>query len=390
MRQEPLRQKISFFAFILLSGIALSPLSSTGGEPSLSGHWHRPAPAGKGDFSLYPQSCGSCHTTQYEGWKESLHAKAVGPGLLGQLDVGEYPETALSCYTCHAPLLEQQEVQEKENEKYHPNRRFDAALQKSGVSCAACHIRNGKVVGPPPSGGLKTAKADIGKHGKSESRDFFQKSEFCAACHQLDEGYSLNGKLLTNTYREWKQSAWAQQGVRCQSCHMPDRAHLFKGIHDKEMTLRAVDISISREGGPAKLTISNIGAGHYFPTYVTPLIAIKAFSVDTSGKTIAGSQREDFIGRKVSIDLEKEEFDTRIPPNGTHQFVYVGATAGTATVLFEVWVYPDQFYYNLFKSLLEGNSASDPELIKQAMGNAKSTPYLLWKGEAAVKSRTKQ
>ena len=390
MRQESLRKEVIPLIPALLLGIALFPLYSSGGEPSLKGHWRRPALAGKGDFSLYPRDCGSCHAAQYEGWKGSLHAKAVGPGLLGQLDAGENPETALSCYTCHAPLMEQQEkILEKTGGKYLPNSRFDPSLKKSGVTCAVCHARGGKVFGPPPAGELKTAGGKGKKHGRSETRDFFRKSEFCAACHQLDNGYELNGKPLVNTFREWEKSEWAKNGAACQDCHMPNREHLFRGIHDKDMTLNAVDFSVSWSGDAVKLLISNTGAGHYFPTYVTPLIALKAFSLDASGKTIAGSQREDFIGRKVSLDLEKEEFDTRIPPGGAHEFTY-DDHEGSSGVVFEVWVYPDNFYNESFKSLLAGDGAPNPALIGEALGKTASSPYLLWKSGALAKSMNRR
>jgi hypothetical protein len=358
----------------------LHPLSSTAGEQTLAGHWKRPVIAGGGHFSLNPTNCASCHAAQYEGWKDSLHAKAVGPGLSGQLDLKANAEMALSCYACHAPLSEQEEVREKSGGKFSPNRKFDASLQKSGVSCAACHVRNGKVYGPPPSGELKTNNTGTPMHPASESREFFQRSEFCVACHQLDEGYKVNGKILVNTYGEWKKSGWATDGVQCQNCHMPDRAHLFKGIHDKEMTFRALDIAVSSGKGAAKLVVSNVGAGHYFPTYVTPIVEIRAYQMDANGKAVAGSKKLDYIGRKVSLDLETEEFDTRIPPGGSHEFVYKGA----GRVVFEIWVYPDQFYNGLFKLLLDNDQAANPQLIRKAHENSAASPYLLWKGESRI------
>ena len=386
VRQKPLRQKVVLLPILFL-GIALSPLSSTGGEPSLSGHWKRPANAGGGHFSPQPEKCGSCHVAQYEAWRGSRHAKAVGPGLLGQLDVGNAPDTALSCYQCHAPLLEQEEILEKAGGKYLPNRRFDATLKKSGVSCAACHVRNGKVVGPPPSGGLKTANTDAGKHAASESRGFFRKSEFCAACHQLDEGYELNGTPLTNTYREWQQSSWGENGVQCQQCHMPDRQHLFRGIHDKEMTLSAIDIFLSGEEGKSKITITNTGAGHYFPTYVTPLIVIKAFLADAEGKAVPGSLKEDFIGRSVSPGLDKQEFDTRIAPGGKHEFRYGPKDRAKGRAVFEIWVYPDRFYNRFFESLLHGNAAVNAASIGVGLRETEKSPYLLWKAEEPLPRR---
>ncbi|MBI3794972.1 MAG: hypothetical protein HY280_09640 [Nitrospinae bacterium] len=361
-------------------GIALFPPSSKGGEHLLKNHWNRPAVAGNVGGSLLPSDCGFCHTAQHALWKDSLHARAVGPGLLGQLDVERDFATALSCFKCHAPLLEQQEAVVKGDETV-KNSLFNPDLKKAGVTCAVCHVRGGKVYGPRQYGGLKTADGKGKRHFSVESADF-HKSEFCAACHQLADGYKLNGKLLVNTYKEWRGSDWAKKGLQCQDCHMPDRAHLFKGIHDKEMTLRAVELNITQKKGAITLSVANVGAGHYFPTYATPLVVIKAYSVDASGAVISGSVREDFIGRKVSLDLEREEFDTRIPPGGRHEYVYKKPPDGTARVVFEISVYPDKFYFNLFKSLTDNDGAADPGLIKEATVKAESSPYLLWKGEA--------
>ena len=64
------------------------------------------------EASLAPDACGACHAPQYADWKTSLHSQSMGPGVRGQTlgMVEEDPETARQCYTCHAPLSEQQEV----------------------------------------------------------------------------------------------------------------------------------------------------------------------------------------------------------------------------------------------------------------------------------------
>ena len=55
------------------------------------------------------------------------------------------------------------------------------------------------------------------------------------SCHQFTpDGFALNGKLLETTYNEWKASRFAREGVQCQDCHMPDRRHRWRGIHDPD------------------------------------------------------------------------------------------------------------------------------------------------------------
>jgi len=57
------------------------------------------------------------------------------------------------------------------------------------------------------------------------------------------DGFALNGKLLQSTYDEWKASRFARQGVQCQDCHMPDRRHRWRGIHDADMVRSGLTIT---------------------------------------------------------------------------------------------------------------------------------------------------
>ena len=77
---------------------------------SVNNYWQRPILSQNPAFSLYPENCGACHKAQYDVWKDSLHSKAMSPGLMGQLNPKDDPEFAASCYFCHAPLSEQSEV----------------------------------------------------------------------------------------------------------------------------------------------------------------------------------------------------------------------------------------------------------------------------------------
>jgi len=88
-----------FFAFLLsllplLSGAeAQKPWTEADQLDFLRRHWSRPIPPqGKPparwsqvEASLLPESCGTCHPTQLADWKESLHARSMGPGVKGQL-----------------------------------------------------------------------------------------------------------------------------------------------------------------------------------------------------------------------------------------------------------------------------------------------------------------
>ncbi|MBI5181151.1 MAG: hypothetical protein HZA05_07080, partial [Nitrospirae bacterium] len=241
---------------------------------------------------------------------------------------------------------------------------------------------------------IRNPQSEIEKpHNGFIEKDFFEKAEFCAACHQMDEGYELNGKVLTNTYKEWKESDYSKNNITCQKCHMPDRKHLFRGIHDSDMVKRGVSFEISakeirKDGIKVSLIITNSGVGHYFPTYATPLIVIRGFMLDSKGKTINGSIKESYIGRKISLDLEQEHFDTRIPPKGSFNFEYKNILHRDADrFIIEAKVYPDKFYNEFYKAALKDGSASNKELIKGALKATEKSVYTLYRKEIDLKKR---
>ena len=103
---------------------------------------------------------------------------------------------------------------------------------------------------------------------------------------------------------------------------MPDRRHLWGGIHDPEMVKSGITFTLRTRGGTrhragaavrATLTIANTGIGHYFPTYVTPRVVARAEILDATGQPIPESAQECAIGRYVPVDLSREIADTRIP-----------------------------------------------------------------------------
>ncbi len=337
-------------------------------------YWSRPLSIG--EKTPYPENCGECHKRQYTDWIGSLHRRSVGPGLLSQLKPEEYPDYALSCYYCHAPAVEQNEMVRR-GDGYVRNDSFDRRLKHSGISCVICHVRKGRIYGPVPSGNRE------GGHPFTV-KDFFSSAEFCRVCHQLDGGYELNGKVLVNTYREWKESPYGKNNITCQHCHMPDRRHLFRGIHDPEMVRNGVDFEV--RGGKEKITllIKNTGVGHNFPTYVTPLVVVRGFVVDGSGTVVGGTLRESFVGRKVTLDLTEELFDTRIPPGGEFGFEYPVDGAKGKKIVLEVWVYPDEFYNRFFHSALEDTNSED---IKEALDITENSFYLLFREEVRIPER---
>lgn len=384
------------FLMALLFGataIAAPPDFSLNPEVFAEEYWERPIPLqGRApdsfsslESSLHPKDCGACHQSQYADWSGSLHSIAVGPGLMGQLSPKENPSFAESCYHCHAPLSEQQEYLVVDG-GYRRNYLYDETLQKSGVSCAVCHVRGHRRFGPPPS---KESIKGKGHGGFTES-PLFEKSEFCASCHQFPEGaFAINGKLLENTYNEWLASPYPEKGITCQRCHMPDRRHLFRGIHDPEMVLSGITIDVqersSRDEAGVLLTVTNSNTGHYFPTYVTPLIVVRAALFDGEGKRLAGSAKKRFIGRRVELNLSHEIEDSRIAPMKSFVFDYSPEYNDKATkIRLEIWVRPDNFYNLFFKSSLRGGFHASKEAIEEAHETTERSPYLLFAREMEI------
>jgi hypothetical protein len=364
-------------------------------ESFVARHWRLPlaaqgpAPARFSplEASLAPESCGTCHPAQFADWRTSTHAAAMGPGVAGQLAemLTHEPATALACQHCHAPLAEQAPLLP---DTLAPNPAFDAALRARGVPCAACHVRHHERFGPPRRDGslANAAPRDSLPHGGVTRTPAYLASEFCRGCHQFGpDGYALNGKLLEDTYAEWKASRFAAAGVQCQDCHMPDRRHLWRGIHDGEMvrgglTITLVDVEPRAAGSvAARLIVENTGVGHRFPTYVTPLVVMRAELVDASGRAVAGTRVERRIGREVTLDLAREVSDTRLAPGERAELAYARALGGAAVAArFSVIVYPDAFYTWFFEALLRQGAGRGEEDIRRALDETRRSAFIVF------------
>lgn len=295
------------------------------------------------------------------------------------------------CIRCHAPLAEQAdslvaalETLEKRTRKQSERAGEVMPLHEQGLVCAACHVRKHEWFGPPRRDGSRPAgDQSAAPHGGWTASRAFESSQFCAACHQFeDDDYALNGKLLENTVREWQASRYARQGVSCQSCHMPDRRHLWRGIHDAEMVKSGVEMvageaAIVNGQVVSRLRVANTGVGHFFPTYVTPRVVLRGFQQDAAGRKLSGTEQQFVIGRQVSLDLSQEIADTRIAPDATAAFDYRGPRHGSAAnLVWEVEVQPDAFYLEFYAALLrDALDGKSRQLIVQARDSAAASAY---------------
>ena len=211
----------------------------------------------------------------------------------------------------------------------------------------------------------------------------FEQSQFCASCHQFPQSMAVNGKPLENTVEEWRASRFAAEGVHCQSCHMPDRRHEFRGIHDPAMTRKGLSFSLHKTGGNGELRIKSIWIGHAFPTYVTPKVVIEAEATDEKGHSLKTWQWN--IVREVEFTGSWQEIrDERLMPGESRTFRPDILPAGTQKLAYSVRVLPDEFYKCVYRGLL--SSALTPlarNRIQAALEHADANDYVLYEGELA-------
>jgi hypothetical protein len=393
-----------------LALVAALVASSEGVEDFLARHWQRPlaaqgaAPARYTavEASLHPDACGTCHPAQLADWRTSFHARAMGPGVTGQLVemLDSDPASALACFNCHAPLAEQAPLV-RGSGRLDRNAAYDATLTAAGVACAACHVRAHERFGPPRRDGSTASRTprETLPHGGVTRTPAFLGSEFCASCHQFTaDGFALNGKLLENTVSEWRASRFARDGVQCQDCHMPDRRHTWRGIHDPDMVRAGITVTVDTGAAPrrardtvvATLTVVNTGVGHAFPTYVTPRVVLRAEQLAAAGRPIPGTRREKAIERRIALDLSREHSDTRLLPGQRAVLEYRGRVAASATrARLSVVVFPDAFYTRFFETLLREGAGRGTPQVRQALTDSRNSAFTVFERDIPLPASRK-
>lgn len=389
--------------------LVLGLLSACSDKPAptvdafLSAHWTEPMPpqgAPPATFSplessLSPQACGQCHADQLAAWRTSLHSKTMGPGLRWQLKLMNQDQ-GNRCLRCHAPLAEQKALLALEygwpNAPTQPPPDYvDPDLGRQGLVCAACHVRAHQRFGPPPRG----ERAKGGPHGGFVVAKAFQDSRFCAHCHQFPEdGPRIAGKLMEDTYQQWLASPYAKEGADqqgCQSCHMPDRKHLWRGIHDPDMTRRAINVSLTLHAlgdgrYEARATVRNSGAGHHFPTYMVPKVELAFYRHNAAGDSVELGRQ--VIGWNVDTPITRELSDTRIPAGEARDFRQLfTAPDSDWRVVLVMRVLPAEHYERIYRDSLSRADQLPADVVpvlRRALTEAVATRYELLRIEAGV------
>ncbi|MFH1464008.1 MAG: multiheme c-type cytochrome [Pseudomonadota bacterium] len=273
------------------------------------------------------QQCTACHAQIHGAWAAGAHASAWEGERWNQAVRDASEPTA--CLACHLPIAAQHPRRvvaltegQLDSPRHELNPVWSPSLQREGVTCAACHLRDGAIVGPRAS--------ESAPHPVVQS-DALGSPGLCAACHQLT--WPGAQTAWYDTYGEWYRSAYREAGIRCQDCHMPLTAGTpttgrFAGHASHALALdpgQAVSLLVELaspevvrgEEFTFTVRVQNTGAGHAFPTgQPGHALYLSAVVVDGKGQPLH-EPLEKVLERSVADEPPfAVQQDTRVPARG--------------------------------------------------------------------------
>jgi hypothetical protein len=312
-----------------------------------------------------PALCGDCHTDFFRQWEQALMSQA----FTHPWDEIEYfalavphaekdprvAEVKAGCNGCHAPLAFMAG-------DIPPPRPSENSRANESVSCDFCHTISGfdgdvpynfNYISSPggpkygPKPGLESPQHD------TEQSEFLSSTEFCGTCHNEKSPY---GVWVKATQLEWKNGPYAEEGVRCQDCHMPAaRArsaesededwvaqHLFHGAHDPGKLAGAVELRVHpverrvRRGDSVVLRVQlfNAKAGHMIPSGSVEdrIVWLHVSAEDSRGRTFhLPVDRKGFEGEEYTVagaDLAYQDLGVPLEKPGFEGLPRDGVPAG--------------------------------------------------------------
>lgn len=291
--------------------------------------------------SLSAQACNACHGEIHDQWAASGHATASTNPVYRAVvaSMGD----PLLCRSCHLPLENQRSDLASGKGKLGAGQRianpaFSPTLALEGVTCAACHVRDGIILGPRELG------QDRAPHPVREE-PALRGAEACASCHQVTLPGAEDHPFI-DTVGEWSRSAYAEAGITCADCHMQrvsgivggSRYATFashamtEGMAPRELAraltlevgLRATTI-VRGDSLRATATLMNTGAGHSVPTGMPSALLRIRFEVEgPDGKAPKGAEPSNTDFRRVVEDEAPYALisDDRIPAGGSRAVDY--------------------------------------------------------------------
>ena len=298
--------------------------------------------------SLSARDCGVCHMVFLQEWQTSIHSQAwVDPYY--QADWRFDGEQQI-CRNCHTPLDRQQPEKVlgfRDDEKWDPvlveNADFDKELQHEGVTCTACHLRDGMIEGVIGNTSAPHAVKRLDNANQicvrchvveGERWDTFFRFPPCGTVAEIQSTSSISNK--SEKHSDNKTGELSVQDIAalgCVECHMPAvqrplveggvtrmaRRHLWRGGHDPEMVRKAFSAELIEnrlaDKRKRKFTfeITNSGTRHYLPTGTPDRhLTVTLRLLDRDGKILKEQSHKlirTVMWRPFIIDL----WDTRIP-----------------------------------------------------------------------------
>jgi hypothetical protein len=327
---------------------------------------------------LSAKECAACHKEFFEEWRTTIHSQAWTDPYFQtdwQFDGAQHP-----CRLCHTPLDRQQPhkvLGYRDAEKWDPimedNPDFDSKLQHEGVTCAACHYRDGKIVGVlgtsnaphpvqkledpnqvcvrchivegerwdtffrfPPCGTVAEIESTLAAVPDKQDLEYLEK---LMAENDLDsesdtgDTFKAPGLDTITTGKSGEVTARDTRALGCVQCHMPlvkrplveggvvhnTRQHLWRGGHDPEMVRKALSVEFVEKKHPGedrrlfRLTLANTGAAHYVPTGTPDRhLTVHLRLLDDQGGVLDEENytiKRTLMWRPFIVDL----WDTRLP-----------------------------------------------------------------------------
>jgi mono/diheme cytochrome c family protein len=382
-----------------------------------------------------PVGCGHCMVA-FPQWVENAHGQSGinprffsmynGTDVTGTIVMGngyqdDFPGTAGNCAACHAPIA-------AANNPFNADMNTLTGVAAEGVACEYCHkiadVYLNPATGLPYDNAPGAMSYELNRP-PNDTHMFYGpyddvtrrvtylelqgESQFCAACHQ----FSFWGTPIYESFKEWIESPYAEEGVQCQACHMkptgvdyfvypekgglirdPDTiaAHHQPGAADVELLQNTVEMTLNlaaQDDGSvtAAIAITNTKAGHHVPTdYPGRQMILVVSAIDEVGNELApieGPVLPDWCGEqaglpgvayaKVLRDVETGEFpvvnywkqtliesDNRIAAFDTDRSIYrfqpaEGTISVRAVVLFR----------RLFQELAEAKAWEMPDILME-------------------------
>lgn len=243
---------------LLLAGVAwAAPLTGDRGLVALD-------PTPPPGLGLSAADCVQCHETVVQQWQGSRHAVAGTNPTFWQ-SWTRYPLGW--CVQCHAPLAEAQRATlggvARPGAFLRPAE--PRGLWTEGVTCAACHLRDGVVL----SSRAPTAAAEAAHPVRHEPR--LGTADACAGCHEFPfqhpvqpgQTFALGTTPAQETVTEWAGSTRAE--TPCQGCHM-QAGHDFPGGRSPDLVRDLLQVEVVRTESTAAVTVRAPGAAHRVPT----------------------------------------------------------------------------------------------------------------------------